>query len=146
MDLVDLVGAESIDYKDCRELLASQQIGRLGVVVDGRPEIFPVNYGLDGDGIVFRTGQGTKMRGVLSGEVVFEVDRINPEDRSGWSIVVHGRADDISRFDSPQLRERAETPWTGPKGVLVRIALEGVTGRRVRAAQAQPKADSPQLE
>jgi nitroimidazol reductase NimA-like FMN-containing flavoprotein (pyridoxamine 5'-phosphate oxidase superfamily) len=146
MDLVDLVGAEAIEYKDCRELLASQQIGRLGVVVDGRPEIFPVNYGVDGDGIVFRTSQGSKMRGVLSGDVVFEVDRISPEDRSGWSIVVHGRADDISRFDSPQLREKAETPWTGPKDILVRIALKGVTGRRVRAAQAPPEADSPQTE
>ena len=132
MDLIDLsTSTEPIGFKDCRQLLAGERIGRLGVVVDGRPEIFPVNYGLDGDGIVFRTDQGRKMLG-LTGEVVFEVDRIDVADRSGWSVVVHGRAEDISQFDSPRLRERAQTPWTGPKDILVRISPTVVTGRRRR--------------
>ncbi|MGO8875786.1 MAG: pyridoxamine 5'-phosphate oxidase family protein [Acidimicrobiales bacterium] len=138
MDLVELnMSTEAIDFKDCRQLLAGERIGRLGVVVDGRPEIFPVNYGMDGDGIVFRTNQGRKMLG-LSGEVVFEVDRIDPEGRSGWSVVVHGRAEDITHFDGPRLRERAETPWSGPKDILVRISPLVVTGRRVHAGPLPP--------
>ena len=137
VDLVDLsTGTEAIDFQGCRELLASEHVGRLGVVVDGRPEIFPVNYGLDGDGIVFRTNQGRKMLG-LSGEVVFEVDRINLEERSGWSVVVHGRAEDITHFDGPRLRERAETPWSGPKAILVRISPVLVTGRRVHRVDTE---------
>jgi len=143
MDLIDLsTSTEPIGFKDCRQLLAGERIGRLGVVVDGRPEIFPVNYGLDGDGIIFRTNQGRKMLG-LTGEVVFEVDRIDVADRSGWSVVVHGRAEDISQFDSPRLRERAQTPWTGPKDILVRISPTVVTGRRVRAVPAGPAAEGP---
>ncbi|HXY42956.1 MAG TPA: pyridoxamine 5'-phosphate oxidase family protein, partial [Acidimicrobiales bacterium] len=143
VELVDLArSTEAIDFKDCRELLAGEQIGRLGVIVDGRPEIFPVNYGLDGDGIVFRTNQGRKMLG-LPGDVVFEVDRIDLKERSGWSVIVHGRAEDISQFDSPRLRERAGTPWTGPKDILVRISPTLVTGRRVHAVPASPEVEAP---
>lgn len=135
MDLVDLAkGTEELDLKDCRRLLAEEHIGRLAVVVDGRPEIFPVNYGIDGDGIVFRTNQGRKLLG-LAGEVAFEVDRIDPVGRSGWSVVVHGRAEDITKFDGPRLREQAETPWAGRKDVLIRISPVLVTGRRVCAPQ-----------
>lgn len=137
MDLIDLVAStEVLSYEDCRGLLASERVGRLGVVVDGRPEIFPVNYGMDGDGIVYRTNEGQKMRGILTGDVVFEVDRISVENQTGWSVVVHGKAEDISHFDSPQLRESAEASWTGPKQMLVRITPAMVTGRRVRPASA----------
>jgi len=138
MDLVDLTaGSEVLDFADCRRLLEGERIGRLGVVVGGRPEIFPVNYGLDGDGIVFRTNPGRKVLG-LSNEVVFEVDHIDPDCRSGWSVVVHGRAEDISRFDSPRLRERADVPWAGPKQLLFRISPTLVTGRRVGLPTTAP--------
>jgi uncharacterized protein len=132
MNLLDLSGGtEIIGYEECRELLSSERVGRLGTVIDGRQEIFPVNYGLDGDGILFRSNQGHKLTGALLGEVVFEVDRIDVEARSGWSVVVRGVAHDISRFDGPALKAQAEEPWTGPKDALVRISLESVTGRRV---------------
>ena len=36
-------GITEIAYRECVELLRSQGVGRLGVVVRGRPEIFPVN-------------------------------------------------------------------------------------------------------
>jgi hypothetical protein len=136
MELLDLAGGtEVIPYEECRQLLRSEHVGRLGVVVDGRPEIFPVNYGLDGDGILFRSNRGTKLTGVLLGELVFEVDHIDVESRSGWSVVVHGRAEDISHFDGPTLTAEAGVPWTtGPKDALVRVAMESVTGRRVTPA------------
>jgi uncharacterized protein len=137
VDLLDLVaGTEAIQYSECRELLAEEQVGRVGVVVDGVPDIFPVNYGIDGDGIVFRTNEGRKLRGLLGREVVFEVDHLDRETCSGWSVVVHGRAQEITQFDSPALRERAPTPWTGAKKHLVRIAPSRITGRRVVSSSA----------
>lgn len=140
MDLVDLATeTEELDLKECRRLLAEERIGRLAVVVDGRPEVFPVNYGLDGDGIVFRTNHGRKVLG-LSGEVAFEVDSFDPAERRGWSVVVHGRAEDITKFDGRRLREQAEMPWAGPKDILVRITPLLVTGRRVRPAGSAPAA------
>jgi len=132
MRLLDLSGGtEIISYEECRELLRNESVGRLGVVVDGRLEIFPVNYGLDGDGILFRSNRGRKVTGALLGDVVFEVDSIDVEARSGWSVVVRGRAQDVTHFDGPALKAQAEVPWTGPKDALVRITLESVTGRRV---------------
>jgi hypothetical protein len=134
MNLLDLSGGtEILTYEECRELLCSVQIGRLAVVINGEPEIFPVNFGIDGDGIVFRTNRGRKLTGALLEKVVFEVDHIDVEARTGWSIVIHGRAEDISRFDGPGLKAKADEPWTGPKEALLRIRPESMTGRRVTA-------------
>ena len=58
-------GLEILDEHECRRLLASQCIGRVGVTIGALPAIFPVNYvTVDGD-IVFRTGEGTKLRAAL---------------------------------------------------------------------------------
>ena len=135
MKLVDLSeGIEILSYEECRSLLRGEQVGRLAVVIEGRPEIFPVNYGIDGDGILFRSNPGMKVTGALTGDVAFEVDHIDVEARSGWSVVVHGQAQDISHFEGPGLRARSEDPWPGPKGTLVRITPETTTGRRVTGA------------
>ena len=125
-----LGGTEIISEQDCWELLETQVVGRVAALVDGQVEIFPVNYGLDGDGVIFRTNAGRKIRGVLAGEVAFEVDLIDPQVHSGWSVVVHGTARDITAYDAP-LRQRAAQPWTGSKDFLVRITPRSVSGRRV---------------
>ena len=44
----------------CWDLLGANQIGRLAVVVAGRPDIFPVNYVVNEGEIYFRTGEGSK--------------------------------------------------------------------------------------
>ena len=41
-------------------LLRSAAVGRLAVVVDGLPDIFPVNHPVDHGTILFRTAQGTQ--------------------------------------------------------------------------------------
>ena len=78
------------------------------------------------------------MGGALKGQVAFEVDHIDVESNSGWSVVVHGRAEDVTRFDGPGFRVRAGDPWTGPKDALLRITPTSVTGRRVGAMTATP--------
>jgi nitroimidazol reductase NimA-like FMN-containing flavoprotein (pyridoxamine 5'-phosphate oxidase superfamily) len=131
MRAVDLVGGtEILAEQDCWELLQSEEIGRVAVCFGGQVDIFPVNFGLDGDGIVFRTNAGRKMNGLTTGEVAFEVDNVDVRARSGWSVVVHGDARDISNFDGPE-RRRASRPWTGSKDFLIRITPRSITGRRV---------------
>jgi uncharacterized protein len=49
-----------LDRDQCLSLLAGDEVGRLAVIVGNTPTIFPVNYALDGDTIVFRTDPGTK--------------------------------------------------------------------------------------
>lgn len=135
MNLIDLSGGTRIiSYQECRELLRGEQVGRLAGVVEGRPEIFPVNYGMDGDGILFRSSSGRELSEALLRDVTLEVDRIDIESRSGWSVVIHGRAEYVSHFDGPGLEAKADIPWTGPKDALVRISPEYTTGRRLTEA------------
>ena len=52
-----------LDQERCRALLAEKRVGRVAVVVNGVPEVVPVNYAVvDGD-VVFRSGSGTCVQG-----------------------------------------------------------------------------------
>jgi nitroimidazol reductase NimA-like FMN-containing flavoprotein (pyridoxamine 5'-phosphate oxidase superfamily) len=131
MRSIDLLGGtEILSEADCWDYLATECIGRVAVAFGGQVDIFPVNYGLDGAGILFRTNAGRKMTGATGGEVAFEVDHIDRIDKAGWSVVVHGEARDISQFDGPD-RLRSAQPWTGSKDFLFRITPRSITGRRV---------------
>ena len=133
MRALDLLGGtEILSEQDCWDLLGAESVGRLALSIDGRIEVFPVNYGLDGNGIVFRTNAGRKMYWGAGSEVAFEVDSLDKASRAGWSVVVHGTARDITRFDGPE-RQMAARSWTGDKDFLIRIAPRSVAGRRVAA-------------
>lgn len=137
MRLVDShTGMETLDLQTCLELLGSQDVGRLGFLSAGGPEILPVNYALDGGAVVFATATGTKLWGVVRSSVVFEIDHTDPGTRSGWSVIVHGNAQEVTAADSSALRERIRAlriePWAaGDKPHLVRIAPRYITGRRI---------------
>jgi nitroimidazol reductase NimA-like FMN-containing flavoprotein (pyridoxamine 5'-phosphate oxidase superfamily) len=137
MDLVDSrTSIRWIESKECLRLLATMQVGRIGFVLGGAPEILPVNYVLDGDTIVFATAEGSKLRGISRSPVVFEVDDTDAVSRSGWSVVIHGMAEEVTSFDPPALRSRVLAlpvePWTrGDRSHLVRIKASSITGRAV---------------
>lgn len=81
---------------DCLALLRSRDVGRIAFDVDGRVEIFPVNYGMEGRIIVFRTSPGTKLAEVPKRAVAFEVDSWEPVSGIGWSVVARGRAEEVT--------------------------------------------------
>jgi nitroimidazol reductase NimA-like FMN-containing flavoprotein (pyridoxamine 5'-phosphate oxidase superfamily) len=121
---------------DCASLLASSMLGRLGVIVDGQPEIFPVNYVYDQvtDSVAFSTSPGTKLYVALnSPSVAFEVDNVDPDGEGGWSVLVVGKAqvitdsEDVARMAS----ERCVRWGAGESLTWVRIAPSKVTGRRI---------------
>lgn len=76
-------GIERLDREECLALLAGEVVGRLAVVAGGGAEIFPVNYVLDGDTVVFRTDSGTKLHAAGRAQASFEIDRIDREHRTG---------------------------------------------------------------
>jgi uncharacterized protein len=130
MRAIDLLGGtEIVSEEDCLDLLRSQRIGRLALVVDGRIEIFPVNYAVDGRAVLFRTNDGRKLRGSGSSEVAFEVDSIEADAHAGWSVVIHGHPEDIT--DQAGTDPNNVQPWAGRKELLVRITPQSITGRRV---------------
>jgi nitroimidazol reductase NimA-like FMN-containing flavoprotein (pyridoxamine 5'-phosphate oxidase superfamily) len=109
-------------------------VGRIGVLNDSAAEIYPVNHAVDRQTVVFRTDPGTKLRGLLrSPAVCFEVDGVDPEDGTGWSVLVKGRAVQIRDADELRAADRLQLqPWTlGDKVHWIRILPAEVTGRRI---------------
>jgi hypothetical protein len=84
---------EHLSPAECWRLLASTPVGRIGVLNDSAPEIYPVNHVVDRETIVFRTDAGGKLRGLTrSPAVCYQVDGIVLADATGWSVLVKGRA------------------------------------------------------
>jgi uncharacterized protein len=130
-----LYGNKHLSSAECWEAIRGAEVGRLGVIIDGHPEIFPVNYTVDGETVVFRTGEGTKLDGALSGNpVVFEVDGYDPGTGRAWSAVLKGEAGmPESTEDIVETLELPIFPWQGGiKSRYVRIVPDEVTGRRFR--------------
>lgn len=127
---------EDISPEECRRLLKEHSLGRLGVVVGGRPLIFPVNYLFDSDVVVFRTDPGTKLAGSVFGSTVFEIDGVDEIHQTGWSVIVSGVSTEINEaIDtlSDRLRELDVHPWApGEKAHWVALRAETITGRTVK--------------
>jgi nitroimidazol reductase NimA-like FMN-containing flavoprotein (pyridoxamine 5'-phosphate oxidase superfamily) len=131
---------EELPASECLDLLRSHHLGRIGVVVDGRPIVFPVNYALDGEAVVFRTDTGTKLSGAAMGKVAFEIDGADEVTRTGWSVIVQGVGSEITTaldHRSEQLRRLEVDPWVpGDRGRWVEILPQQITGRRLRTASS----------
>ena len=136
MQLIDAhSGLERITREECLTLLESDEVGRLGIVDFGAPAIFPVNYAMDGDSPVFRTDPGSKLDHGPHARACFEVDAYDRTTRTGWSVVVFGRLEEVTTFDrSTCVRVRGlpiESWAPGEKLHWMRVIPERITGRRI---------------
>jgi uncharacterized protein len=128
-------GIELIDRALCLRLLADDEIGRLAVVSGGAPAIFPVNYAVDGEAIVFRTAPGTKLEAVGRAPACFEIDAFDRATRHGWSVVVTGRLEEVDEYAARELarvQALGVSPWAeGERAHFLRLVPDRITGRRV---------------
>lgn len=118
----------------CWDLLEQAEVGRIGVLVDSAPEIYPLNFVVHDRAIVFRTDEGSKLRGLLrSSAVCFEVDGIDKDNQTGWSVLVKGRATElVTAADLRKVRSLPLRPWAvGHKVHWISIRPDQVTGRRI---------------
>lgn len=124
----------------CWELLATRDVGRLAYIArQGVPDIVPVNYVLLHGDVLIRSGPGPKLQAAERQDLVaFEVDDLDAADRSGWSVVVHGRATRLSWAEQQHLGLTPPpdgAPWAdGPRRQVIRISPRRVTGRRISGA------------
>jgi hypothetical protein len=80
---------EILDEAECLRLLGAAEVGRLGIAIMNKPDIFPVNFVVDEGTVVFRTAEGTKFAAAVLGEAVaFEVDGYDAQAGEAWSVVV----------------------------------------------------------
>lgn len=127
---------EILTAPECRALLGSGSFGRVGLTIGALPSILPVNYALLEGEVVFRTGDGPKLRAALERAVVaFEVDDIDEAQAAGWSVLVVGHASNLWRtHEIEQAYALDLRPWApGKRDSFVRITTEMISGRRIPA-------------
>lgn len=122
-----------LDRQDCLRLLGEAPVGRVVYTERALPAVLLVGFCLDADSsVVLRTsGASDLVRAVDGAVVAFEADEFDAVTRSGWSVVVTGRATVVTdAAEHARLRERGPDSWMpGRAGTLVRIEAEMVTGR-----------------
>ena len=127
---------EDLAEDECFDLLKRHHFGRVAIPegIDQPPMIMPLNYLVDADTVVVRTDPDSRLGGALRDAMVtFEIDGVDQLQRTGWSVVVSGRAQEV--VDPGDLQELSQTPllpWApGDRSQYVRITPGSVTGRRI---------------
>ncbi len=122
-----------LQEQECRELLTTTTVGRIGFVAEQRVHILPVNYVVIGDDLVLRTSSDGILKRVSDDDspVAFEIDYHDDLSGMAWSVLIHGS---LSPLDGelPAAAERI-SPWAGGERPLpLRVRIESISGRRVR--------------
>jgi uncharacterized protein len=125
---------ERLDLKQCLALLRGQAVGRLVFTEQALPAVRLVNYSMPTGRIVLRLGRSKWVSRLDRAVVAFEVDDYDIGARTGWSVVIVGKANLIFDIDElVSLSDPATRPWApGPRDQVLAIDMERVTGRRIR--------------
>lgn len=119
-----------LDDAQCWERLRAHQLGRLVTHVGNVLDIFPVNYVVDGETLVFRTAEGSKLVELtVNDEVLFEVDDYT--DADAWSVIVRGNAHRLNTLAETEAAEQLPLqPWIPTlKYNFVRVSPTSLSGR-----------------
>lgn len=120
-----------LSEQECWAFLRGCSFGRLAYRMADEVNIVPINAAVDGDRVLFRTAEGSKLLGVhLSDGVAFETDEVGPD--TATSVVARGPARVLGTSAEQAVAEaRLPATWTeGWKGTFVAIQVEQITGRR----------------
>ena len=136
----DHAGLEVLPYDECLRLLGTVPVGRVSFLADGEIVVLPVNHVIDGQDPVFRTARGSKLSAAEGQHVVaFEADGYDESTRSGWSVLVNGRAHAI--YEEAEIRRLSRLglrPWVSAadRPFWIRIRPASISGRQIsRAAE-----------
>ena len=137
----------ALDQEECLRLLAKVPVGRVVYTRQALPAVLPVNFCLDasearssgpphdqGAGVVLCTSPGSDLVRAIDGVVVaFEADDFDGASRSGWSVVVTGRAAVVTDpAEHERLLQEGPRTWMPLSEIrFVRIEAALVTGREV---------------
>jgi uncharacterized protein len=136
---LDRAGLRILTRQECLALLASTNLGRIGISWQAIPMILPVHFTLDGERVVVATWDGSVVSRATHGTVVaFEVDHGCHDGCEAWSVLVNGIAEHIEPdidanvgvFVDDHHPPRAVERWV-PDGTvrLVSISTDQMSGR-----------------
>jgi nitroimidazol reductase NimA-like FMN-containing flavoprotein (pyridoxamine 5'-phosphate oxidase superfamily) len=130
----DHAGLEILPFDRCLELLAAVPVGRVSFLADGEIVVLPVNHVVDGQDPVFCTARGSKLSAAEGQNLVaFEADGYDERTKSGWSVLVNGRAQAVYEDAEIQRLSRLGLhPWVtaAERPFWIRIRPTAINGRQ----------------
>lgn len=138
-------GARELSRAEIEDFLRGQRIARLGCHADGVTYVVPLIYAYEDGAVVAVTTEGRKTAMLRENpRVCVEVDEYDADRKGSWrSVIAYGTYEELSgdaiEAGLALLRERfartagrsAEARQLGPGVVVLRIALDELSGRTV---------------
>jgi uncharacterized protein len=123
---------EDLDETECLELLGTRQVGRVAYNDTDGPVVMPVNYVLQDGMVLFRVAPYSRLADRLRDSAAsFQVDHVDEEARTGWSVLVRGHAAHPSAWELPEPDSRP-TPWAeGDRNLHLRLSPHHISGVRL---------------
>ena len=122
---------------ECNQLLTEHTAGRVGFMAGDGPQILPVTYQYRNGSVIFRTSpHGPLAELVRRTSVAFEIDGIDEQNKSGWSVLVLGFAEAMAHdYLLASAWETGPVPWAdGVRNLFIEIKPRKISGRAVRSA------------
>jgi nitroimidazol reductase NimA-like FMN-containing flavoprotein (pyridoxamine 5'-phosphate oxidase superfamily) len=130
----------TLNEHQCRDLLQSHTIGRLAWQAADGLQVLPVTYVCDGADMVFRTSpSGVLSELVRPTDIALQVDELDEQLRSGWSVLVQGRAEAVAEPTELVHLWAVDgmVPWApGVRNVFIRVVPHRITGRSLSRTPA----------
>ena len=115
---------------ECWTLAASMPVGRLAWCGPHGPTVVPVNFTVaDGQVHVRTAAYSAQARECDDSPVAFEVDQFDAVTRTGWSVLLRGRA--ALEYGRAPGDQQPEVWPAGARALLLTIDVEETSGRRV---------------
>jgi nitroimidazol reductase NimA-like FMN-containing flavoprotein (pyridoxamine 5'-phosphate oxidase superfamily) len=135
-------GIVPMDEPDAWAHLHVARLGRVCIVADGRPHVFPVNYAVADRTIVFRTAPGAKLEHGPGSLSCFEADGYDERSLEGWSVMAFGRLEEITYARDEQNRSLRELPLhsvaPGHRRHWIAMDVDEITGRHFHGGWVVP--------
>jgi nitroimidazol reductase NimA-like FMN-containing flavoprotein (pyridoxamine 5'-phosphate oxidase superfamily) len=122
--------------QECLMLLGSRTIGRVAFCLPTGPVVLPVNYAMHDGAALFRTSSNSSLAKRLGdSSAALEVDDLDEETRTGWSVLLRGYASTVEHRDLPASAAKRPQPWVqGARMLYIRIVATEISGRRLDAS------------
>jgi nitroimidazol reductase NimA-like FMN-containing flavoprotein (pyridoxamine 5'-phosphate oxidase superfamily) len=119
-----------MDVDECWAFLRSHEFGHLAFHLAEQVHITPINYAVDGETLLFRTAEGSKLLAVvMNPDIAFEVDAYDEEHAT--SVIIRGAARQLDEHEEHRADNVPLRPWVPTlKYNVVEIAPTEVSGRR----------------
>jgi hypothetical protein len=128
-------------------LVGSVPFGRIVFTSRALPAIQPVPHLVAGQQIIIRASLGAAISSAVHGTptiVAYQADLIDPAERTGWSVVVIGRACRVTGEVLPARYRESLRPWIDEEmDDVIAIDADLVTGFRIVPEPASAPAGEP---